>query len=151
LDGHVPETGKFIGYGTHLHPEIAMVRALTECVQSRVIYIAGSRDDLMWLEHERLHRPPAQGFVDVVAVRGTVDVSQVESQATDSFEGDCGALVDAVTRVGCRHVVVVDLTRPDFEIPVVRVFAPGLEGYRGFGWWAPGARARAVLAELAAT
>jgi ribosomal protein S12 methylthiotransferase accessory factor YcaO len=119
-------------------------------VQSRCVYIAGSRDDLMWLEHERLHRAPAPALVEAVSQHGTVDVSGLESQATDSFEGDCRALVDAVASVGCEHVVVVDLTRPEFDVPVVRVFAPGLEGYRGFGWWAPGPRGRAALAEAGA-
>src|SRR5436189_1925278 len=45
-DLRVRGMGVFRGYGAHLDPEIAMIRAITEAVQGRGIYVAGSRDDV---------------------------------------------------------------------------------------------------------
>jgi ribosomal protein S12 methylthiotransferase accessory factor len=45
--------------------------------------------------------------------------------------------------VGIRQVVVVDLTKPDWGLPVVRVVIPGLEGCdEGEPGYLPGPRAR---------
>ena len=46
-----------------------------------------------------------------------------------------------------EQVVVVDLSRADFNVPVVRVIIPGLEGAYGHeqGDCVPGRRARAVI------
>jgi ribosomal protein S12 methylthiotransferase accessory factor len=42
--------------------------------------------------------------------------------------------------------VVVDLTKPEFRLPVVRVVIPGLESQIDTESYVPGARARAVAA-----
>ena len=47
--------------------------------------------------------------------------------------------------VGIGEVVVVDLTKEEFGIPVVRVVIPGLEGVDSSSNYAPGERARARL------
>jgi ribosomal protein S12 methylthiotransferase accessory factor len=47
--------------------------------------------------------------------------------------------------VGITRVVVIDLTKPEFGLPVVRVVIPGLEGTDHSPGYTPGARARAVL------
>ena len=47
--------------------------------------------------------------------------------------------------VGIRSVVTVDLTKPEFGIPVARVVIPGLEGIDGSSRYLPGPRARARL------
>jgi ribosomal protein S12 methylthiotransferase accessory factor YcaO len=51
--------------------------------------------------------------------------------------------------VGIRQVVVVDLTKPEIGLPVVRVVVPGLEGpdKGGRSDYAPGPRARAMLGD----
>ena len=45
-DPYSPSVGVCAGYGAHLDPEIAMLRALTEAAQCRLVIIAGSRDDI---------------------------------------------------------------------------------------------------------
>src|SRR4030095_5471844 len=45
--GRLRSMGIHYGFGTHLAPEVALSRALTEAVQTRLTYIAGSRDDFM--------------------------------------------------------------------------------------------------------
>jgi ribosomal protein S12 methylthiotransferase accessory factor len=152
LDEKIPSSGVFRGYGTHLHPEVAMVRALTEAVQGRCVYIAGSRDDMATLEHLRLRSARHASLFDVARTGGGVDASSISTEATSTFEGDCHALLRAVSRVGLEHVVVVNLTWPELGMPVVRVVVPGLEGYSAFRHYAPGPRGRAAIeqAKLAA-
>lgn len=45
-DNPFRKLGHYSGTGTHLHDGIAICRAITEAVQSRLTYIAGSRDDM---------------------------------------------------------------------------------------------------------
>ena len=57
---------------------------------------------------------------------GTMSFSAIPSFEFDSFEQDVSLELDAIARAGCGQVVVVDLTRPELAIPVVRVVVPGL-------------------------
>ena len=53
---------------------------------------------------------------------------------------------DRLRDVGVERVIVVDLTKDAFKIPVVRVIVPGLEGLNEVPGYVPGARAREVAA-----
>jgi YcaO-like protein with predicted kinase domain len=121
--------GAFCGAGCHLSRGIALSRAITEAAQSRLTYISGSRDDLKRHDYEepveqRLaefanklwdNRVPARRFADV------------PDGARGDFESDLSLLLEKVKAVGAEHVCVVDLTKPEFGIPVVRLMVPGLE------------------------
>ena len=50
---------------------------------------------------------------------------------------------------GIQQVAVVDLTKPEFGIPVARVVIPGLEGLDS-AKYRPGARAKILMRETAA-
>lgn len=133
------------GYGCHLAPEVALMRAVSEAVQSRATVISGSRDDTYYRDYsvflsEDTMRQSAAG-VEAVATRPF----DRASLATDSFEGDVAVLLENVRRAGIASVVVCDLTDPAIGIPVVKVIAPGLEGLRERLDYQPGMRARAVL------
>lgn len=118
------------GCGAHLDPEIALSRSINEAIQSRLTVIAGSRDDTLptdyvalssRLEHEAAIRivsepPPAR------------PVGHLRPQVSEFFEPDLQTMLDALARVGIANVIVVDLSRPDPVIPVVKVLVPGLEG-----------------------
>jgi ribosomal protein S12 methylthiotransferase accessory factor len=135
--------GRYTGYGTHLDPSIAMIRAITEAVQARAVYVAGSRDDLF--DHARflIHEGKAMGPLH----RGEgpiVEIDGLTSEATLSFEQDIMIVVEKLRRAGLEQVIVVDLTNPRFgEIPVVKVIVPGCEGY-AFPFYKPGWRADAL-------
>lgn len=146
LDDLVPATGAFSGYGTHLHPEVAMLRAMTEAAQSRAVYIAGSRDDLMSLDHQRLRRHGAGRQADAVRRPCTGFAPRRPSSARATFEEDCATLLERVRSVGLEHVVVVDLTPSGFPVSIVRVVVPGLEGYL-FPHYAPGLRGQTAERE----
>ena len=130
------------GLGCHLDAVVALLRALTEAVQSRLTHISGSRDDMFHYEThanlddvraaaELVHRPADRAFSEV-------DLS------TETFEDDVASLGAALARVGIDSVAVVDLTRSEVGIPVVKVVVAGLEGHPEDEHYVPGERAVAA-------
>ena len=134
--------GIFRGYGAHLDPEIAMIRALTEAVQSRLVYIAGSRDDFFRHNYMRMKISDSREAIRAIqAMIPTVDARDRKSQATPTFEDDIHMALEKLRRVGLNQVIVFELTQPGFPIRVVKVVVPGLEGYM-FDFYTPGHRAK---------
>ena len=143
-----PAMGLYRGYGAHLDPSIAMIRALTEAAQARLLLIAGSRDDY-FDRNQRANRFFSDTHrLDFDAIPATVDGDRHPSGATDSFHADITSILARLQRAGLSSAVVVDLTHPELGIPVARVVVPGLEGYI-FDFYQPGPRARAHQAAMA--
>jgi ribosomal protein S12 methylthiotransferase accessory factor len=53
---------------------------------------------------------------------------------------DLAWMLDRLRAVGIGQVIAVDLTRPEFGVPVVRVVIPGLEGPDDHDRYVPGPR-----------
>jgi ribosomal protein S12 methylthiotransferase accessory factor len=141
-----PEMGTAVGYGCHLDTEVALVRAITEAVQGRmVVQVAGSRDDttkyerwtmgLFASEVEKGRRLQAQAR----------HVPEVQ-RAGRSFNDDFRLLLERLAAADLLQVAVVDMQEPPFPVAVVRVVIPGLEGASSFPFYSPGPRARARAA-----
>jgi YcaO-like protein with predicted kinase domain len=136
--------GMCLGYGAHLDPEIAMVRAVTEAVQARVVVVAGSRDDIFRRGLRGIRLADTRTRFDAATrAPASVDASELVSEATETFEGDIDLLLARLQQVGLNQVIVFDLSRPDFPFSVVRVVVPGLEGHM-FEQYAPGRRAQGL-------
>jgi ribosomal protein S12 methylthiotransferase accessory factor len=105
------------------------MRALTEVAQSRLTQIHGAREDTTIAElrkrmgYDRAKRINAYWFRD----NGLVDYNKVMSYDSDDFLTDIQFVVEALRNKGLDRVIVVDLTREEIGIPVVRVIVPGLE------------------------
>jgi thioglycine synthase len=118
-----------IGIGTHTSARIAVMRALTEVAQSRLTQIHGAREDTTIADlrkkmgYERAKRINGYWYRD----NGTVDYSTITSSDTDDFLKDIQNIITALGKKGLDRVIVVDLTREEIGIPVVRVIVPGLE------------------------
>ncbi len=137
-----------VGYGCHPVRQIALLRALTEAAQSRLTVISGLRDDLrrdsyeQWLDpnvirairHDMLASVPRRHFRDIPDKDG------------ETFEEDVEWELECLRKAGVRRVVVADLTKLEFALPVVRVIVPGLEPDIEPDYL-PGRRARLVSAE----
>jgi ribosomal protein S12 methylthiotransferase accessory factor len=140
------------GFGCHVDRGVALSRALTEAAQGRLTLIAGSRDDAppsLYLEHREPRSLDGllQLVRDQAAHRNWTDVPSVSNAI---LEDDVAFEVDALRAVGIDQVVMVDLTRPETEIPVVRMVIPGLEGYaEKVVDYSPGRRATALAARRA--
>lgn len=136
----------FWGAGCHLSREIALLRAVTEAAQSRLTYIAGSRDDLYRRYYEETQGAPLIAEVhemwESALARRKFD--DVPSEAGASFEADRDLVLAKLRRAGLTQAVAVDLSDARYGIPVVRVIVPGLEYDPEYTRSVPGPRARAA-------
>jgi len=119
-----------IGVGTHLSPEIAAVRAITEVAQSRTTHKHGVKgnarllkiaNDMGYEKVKEVNRVWYSTLEKKVRLKDMEDLST--PYVLDDIEVVLGKLVDA----GFEMVIVSDLTRPETGIPVVRMTVPGLE------------------------
>jgi thioglycine synthase len=121
-----------LGVGTHLDPEVAVIRALTEVAQSRATQIHGTREDtvravfMRKAGYQRMKRINSHWFGES---ERTVDLNELENASGKSFKEDIETSKKLLSKCGFEDILYVDLTRPEIEIPVVRVLIPGMELY----------------------
>lgn len=116
----------FVGYGTHPDARVAVLRAVTEAIQSRAGTLQGSRDALGITRGTKGSAKQARPFADV------------PSFPAPTLQQDWQLLKARVVAAGFDRLVVFELTRPDLALPVVRVRIPGLACFlvnqRRVGW-----------------
>jgi len=118
-----PRPVQFRGCGCAVRSEIALMRAITEAVQSRVGFVQGARDSFnvnpVGQRHENIWRTecPQRPF------------DETPSSSVDDLLVELDYILERVSRIGCEHVIAVDMTNPQFGIPVVRVRVPGLTAF----------------------
>ena len=109
-------------------PEAALLAAIMEALQSRLTFIAGTRDDLHPL--------------DYLAGDRAAELLELQRLAAGSITGRSLASLDpgwaatedplervaaGLSRIGCGEPLVVDFAPPLPEVSVLRVIVPGLE------------------------
>lgn len=115
----------FPGFGTHPNRDIALQRSLGEALQSRVGFVHGGRDSFngstmgdrrsaLRTQHEVLFRSPRVPYGDL------------PTMASLDLRADLRFLLDRLEQAGLRQVIVTELGRRDWNVPVVRVRVPGL-------------------------
>ena len=118
-----------IGMGTHTSAEVAVLRALTEVAQSRLTQIHGAREDTTTADfrreigYERTKRLNRHWFAD----SDRELFSDIRSQDSEDFLDDIRLMMKRLKEAGMERAIVVDLTREEIGVPVVRVIVPGLE------------------------
>lgn len=121
-----------LGIGTHLNPEIAVLRALTEVAQSRATQIQGAREDTVRADfarkagYERMKRINSQYFEDE---ENKISFSDIEDKSTNSINQDIEIVKDELAKNGLDKILYADLTRPELGVSVVRVVIPTMELY----------------------
>ena len=143
-NGYRPATGS----GCHPCREVALLRALTEAAQSRLTFISGARDDMPKKEYDAfLDDKVQEKWRTIIKGRGGGrDFQQIPSRPGETFEQDVNWELERLAFIGIEQVIVVDLSRPEFGIPVTRIVIPGLEGPDHSPKYVHGARARARFA-----
>lgn len=140
--------GSHLGAGAGCHPlrPIALARALTEAVQVRTTYITGARDDLPpeqyteWGRAEKLRQARA-----LMASTGPGrPFADGPSRDCATFADDLAWMLERLRANGIEQVIAVDLTRPEFGLPVARIVVPGLEAPDDDEDYVPGPRALAA-------
>ena len=138
-----------LGAGAGCHPsrEVALLRTLTEAVQTRMTYVTGSRDDLSPEEFTPQGLGEKRAAFQALArdQRPLRDFKDVPTSVAETFEQDLSWLIERLGAVGIEQVVSIDLTRSEIGIPVVRVVIPGLEAPHDDDDYVPGPRATAAM------
>jgi len=121
-----------LGIGTHLDPEIAVIRALTEVAQSRATQIHGTREDtvravfMRKAGYQRMKRINSHWFGESEI---SIGLNEFKNVSGKSFKEDIETSKKLLSNRGFEDILYVDLTRPEIKIPVVRVLIPGMELY----------------------
>ncbi len=119
-----------IGVGTHLDPNIACVRALTEVAQSRTTHKHGAKinaqlqKQVQDMGYEAMKKANRMWFYPS---RKSIRLSEIPNDATEYVLDDIETVLGRLMEAGFDMVAVKDLTRPEFGVPVVRMIVPGLE------------------------
>jgi ribosomal protein S12 methylthiotransferase accessory factor len=138
------------GHGCHPYRRIALARAITEALQSRLTHIAGGRDDMFWsLYRDVLPVDNQKGrdwATDVEEESGHVRFDDIpEAPGLATIDEMLGWVLAALRTGGFPQVIVVDLVQRHLGIPVVHVTVPGLEGPIGKPGYTPGPRMQHFL------
>ena len=121
-----------LGMGTHLDPEVAILRALTEVAQSRATQINGAREDTVRADfareagYERMKRINKYYFKDD---EEKISLSDIENKSTSSITKDIEIVKNELTANDIEKILYVDLTRPEIDVSVVRIVIPEMEVY----------------------
>ena len=121
-----------LGIGTHLDPEVAILRALTEVAQSRATQIHGAREDTVRADfartagYERMKRINKHYFEEEDE---KICLNDIVNRSTDSITKDIDIVLDELKANEIEHVLYYDLTRPELNVNVVRVIIPTMELY----------------------
>lgn len=139
VDG--PTEDLLLGFGAHFDPSVALLRSVTEVNQSLPVVLARHHDgstrystddelSLHWWKTARVDeldylRPDPQ---QAAATRNTFD-----DPSSQDLRADVQACVDIARRLDLE-VLVLDQTRPDIGLSVVKVAVPGMcHFWRRFG------------------
>ena len=121
-----------LGMGTHLDPEVAILRALTEVAQSRATQINGAREDTVRADfareagYERMKRINKYYFREEDE---KIALSSIENKSTTSINKDLEIVKDELMANDIDKILYYDLTRPELDVSVVRVIIPEMELY----------------------
>lgn len=121
-----------LGIGTHLDPEVAILRALTEVAQSRATQINGAREDTVRADfareacYERMKRINKYYFRQE---EEQISLSSIENKSTTSITEDLEIVKEELISNDIKNILYYNLTRSELDVSVVRVIIPEMEIY----------------------
>ncbi|MFJ9822165.1 TOMM precursor leader peptide-binding protein [Streptomyces sp. NPDC101151] len=125
-----------LGFGAHEDPRIALRRAVTELAQSLPAvpgpgargrrYPVNARTDLVswWSNATAANQPYLRPAADVTPTRPETYAYRPRADLREDI-----AAMEALVRYRNMELLVLDQTRPDIGIPVVKVVVPGLRHF----------------------
>jgi len=118
-----------MGAGSHLSPEIAVTRALTEAAQSRVVQIHGAREDtdreqvVRTFGYDHMKKLNKYWYEDI----GTVQMDELQDRSNDTPAANISTVLEKLDGIA-DAAIIVDLSR-GVEVPVIRAIIPMFEQY----------------------
>jgi ribosomal protein S12 methylthiotransferase accessory factor len=136
--GH-PVEDVIVGFGAHLDPRIAAIRTLTEVNQflpsverrddeGNTIYLDDDIATLAWWKRTTLANEPWLAPDPALGTTTLADHARPGEGGGGDLAGDVETCVARARDRGIE-VIVLDQTRPDLELNVVRVIAPGMRHF----------------------
>ena len=119
-----------IGVGTHLNPEIAAVRAITEVAQSRATHKHGAKINAQLqkvtqdMGYQKVKEANRLWFGEN---REKIHLSDYKDESTPYVLDDIEVVLKHLMDTGFQSVIACDITRPELGVPSVRMIVPGLE------------------------
>jgi len=119
-----------MGAGSHLSPEIAVTRALTEAAQSRVVQIHGAREDtdreqvVRTFGYDHMKRMNSYWYEDLEQVR----LDELEDISSDTPAANINTVFEQLDGIA-DGAIIVNLSR-GVDIPVIRAIIPCLNCIR---------------------
>lgn len=134
------------GMGSSLDHETAMIRAITEAIQGRCVFLSGVRDIVPSKEFHSSASVDARFFLKLATggITETLDFAGMEDTPSDTFEEDVRECLERLAAIGLDRVIVFRLSREDDPVQAVKVVVPGAEGYI-FPYYQPGTRGLAAI------
>ena len=124
----------FVGYGSAPGPDLALQRAITEAIQSRLAVIQGARDTF----NRYPCAPSGHSWEYQTMAQPLYPFGMIQGFHSLSLEDDLNWLQERLRQAGFAQILRIDLTRPDLQIPVVRIRIPGLSHFgvdqQRLGW-----------------
>ena len=122
-----------MGAGAHLSPEHAIFRALTEAAQFRLAQISGAREDVqrrsgfvVGAGYDRMKRMNKFWYED----GETTTLPEIPDLSSDTPAGSIRTIVERLRLCGAaEHVIIVDISQPWIDVPVIRAIIPTFELY----------------------
>lgn len=134
------------GMGSSLDHETAMIRAVTEAVQARCVFLSGVRDIVPSKDFDRsFSSDSGLAFQAMWDASGeATDLSDLKDTRFPTFEEDVHECVRRLGVAGLDRVIVFRLSGEEDSVQAVKVFVPGAEGYI-FPYYKPGERAISAI------
>ena len=120
-----------MGAGAHLNPGHAAFRALTEAAQFRLAQISGGREDVrerssfvVGAGYDRMKRMNKFWYDDADTIR----LSDVPDLSVNTLAKNIETIVERL-RGAAPQVIIVDMSQPWIDVPVIRAIIPTFELY----------------------
>lgn len=117
------------GHGTHPDSRIALMRAIAEVSQTRAANIQGARDDLRKIRYGQTNTDDRRAW-QFMPSNNSVKFSNLKTYFHEDILDDIRLILSRLRSAGLERVIIVDLTNPEINIPVVRAIVPGLETFK---------------------
>jgi thioglycine synthase len=117
------------GHGAHPDSRIALIRAITEVSQSRAANIQGSRDDLRKMKYDFEDSDDKRSWQFMKSTKN-IKFSDIESFYNEDILEDIKLILAKLKKKGLNKSIIINLTNPKLNIPVVRALVPGLETFK---------------------
>jgi len=117
--------GIYRGAGCHFSDVVALSRAITEAVQSRLTIISGTRDDAYPLTYKTLQKNTLD--LTAQAFEASAQKTFVERPVPMGFTNCIDEMLVRIKRRGLEQVIVYDHSKKNLGISVLHSIVPGLK------------------------